>query len=152
MAKERIPLTDKEERILVQAQLMGLSTQSMVKIGNRLKALEEEKKDLDYIATAIHGYTWDDKDSPARLKVTNKDGYEITATHTGKKNSTWLSHSWEYNFVIEKPGTRFKTVKVGGDLFFDPSWKKKRMPAQNKYIFSLIRWANINLHKHVKSK
>lgn len=152
MPNQRRTLSDKEERILVQAQLMGMSTQSMVKIGNRLKALEAEKRELDYIATAIHGYTWDDKDSPACLKVTNRDGYEITATHTGKKKSTWLSHSWEYNCVIEKPGTRFKTVKVGVDLTCDSNWKKKFMPAQDKHIFSLIRWANNNLHRHVKSK
>ena len=152
MAKERAPLTDKEERILVQAQLMGLSTQSMVKIGNRLKALEEEKRDLDYIATIIDGYTWDATKAPDLLKVTTKSGYVITAVHTNKKMSNWSSISWGYNITIEKPGTRFKTVSVPGDLFFDRGWKKKHMPAQNKHIFSLIRWSKINLHKHVKSK
>ena len=152
MAKERVPLTDKEERILVQAQLMGMSTQSMIKIGNRLKALEEEKKDLDNISEAIAGYTWNANGAPDLLKVINRDGYVITATHTGKKNSTWLSSSWAYDITIEKPGTRFKTVKVGGDLFFDRNWKKKHMPAQNKHIYSLIRWTKSNIHKHIKSK
>jgi hypothetical protein len=49
MARGRAALTDKEERILIQAQLMGLSTASMVKIGNRLKALEQEREAMNHI-------------------------------------------------------------------------------------------------------
>lgn len=41
------------------SQLMGLTPSSMVKIGNRLKALEKESRDIADINEATAGFSWE---------------------------------------------------------------------------------------------
>jgi hypothetical protein len=152
MPNNRALLTDKEERILVQAQLMGLSTSSMVKIGNRLRALEREREELANIDRDVSGYTWNMTNAPKVIVITTSDGYEVTASATGKHKTTWLKHSTEYRITVSKPGTRFKTVSTTSDLNISNEWKKKHMPGNNKQLYSLIRWTNIYLPRIIKSK
>ena len=53
MARERAKLSDKQERILVQCQLMGLTPSDMTQISNRLVALERERGFKADIAEAV---------------------------------------------------------------------------------------------------
>ncbi len=150
MPRTRASLTDKEEKILVQAQLMGLSTTSMVKIGNRLKALEKEREDIAYINDTIQGYSWPDKLSPEKLSVTTPDGYLVEAERGVKGNSRWDSFSWEYTIKVTKPGTRFKarTYKKK-TLHCSYDWKKRLMPGSLKELYSLIRWCRNSLQREL---
>ena len=45
MTRVRAKLTDKQERILVQAQLMGLTPRDMTQISNRVVALQKEAEE-----------------------------------------------------------------------------------------------------------
>ena len=141
MARERAKLTDKEERIMVQAQLMGLTTASMVKIGNRLKALEQEREAIAHINNVCQGYKWDEVQTIEKLKVTSPDGLEVEAVRGPRGQSRWGHYSWNYDITVTKPGTRFKPrVYKSKDLQCDSDWKKKHMPAKSKELYSLIRW------------
>lgn len=140
MARGRASLTEKEERILIQAQLMGLSTASMIKIGNRLRALEKEREEIARIESDIAGYTWDEP-AAGKLKIIMPDGHVVEAVRGKKGNSHWHHFSWKYDIVITKPGTKFKprTFK-DKDIVCDYDWKKRLMPAKSKELYGLIRW------------
>lgn len=141
MARERTPLTEKEERILVQAQLMGLSTASMVKIGNRLRALEKEREAVAELNDAVHGFSWEGVQTANNLSVVTPKGYTVTATRSTGGKSYWRHYNWYYEVVISKPGTRFKERRIDGvELRVDYNWKKKHMPANSKELYALINW------------
>ena len=141
MPRGRAALTEKEERILIQAQLMGLSTASMVKIGNRLKALEQEREAMDHINEMCQGYTWDENQNLEKLKVTTPDGLEVEAVRGQKGRSHWGHYGWNYDITVTKPGTRFKArTYKSKELQCDYDWKKRLMPAKSKELYSLIRW------------
>jgi hypothetical protein len=141
MPRGRAALTDKEERILVQAQLMGLSTQSMVKIGNRLRALEQERETIALINETCQGYIWEEPDTTGNLKIITPDGHTINAVRGKKGSSHWHRYSWKYDITITKEGTRFKPRQYKDhDLHCDYDWKKRLMPGKSKELYSLIRW------------
>ena len=71
MARERAKLTDKQERILVQCQLMGLTTRDMTQISNRLVALERERAFKADIAEAVADKTWTKVDKGWQIVDTN---------------------------------------------------------------------------------
>lgn len=141
MARGRAALTDKEERILVQAQLMGLSTASMVKIGNRLRALEKEREEIARISETCQGFNWSEKQSAEKLEVTSPDGHVVEAIRGQRGKSRWDHFTWTYDIKVTKPGTRFKARSFKGkELRCDYDWKKRLMPAKSKELYSLIRW------------
>lgn len=141
MPRGRAALTEKEERILVQAQLMGLSTASMIKIGNRLRALEQEREELLRIEETIQGFKFNEIQNLERLEVTTVDGLHVEAIRGKKGNSRWDHFGWHYDIRVSKPGTRYKTrVFKGRELRCDYDWKKRLMPAKSKELYSLIRW------------
>jgi len=141
MARGRAALTEKEERILIQAQLMGLSTASMVKIGNRLRALEQERDEIARIDETCQGFTWAENQTSDRLSVTTSDGMVIEAVRGSRGKSHWNRFTWNYTIKVTKPGTRFKprTYK-NKELSCDYDWKKRLMPSKSKELYSLIRW------------
>lgn len=141
MPRGRAALTEKEERILIQAQLMGLSTASMVKIGNRLKALEQEREAIDQINETTQGYSWDESSTIEKLKITTPEGLEVLAVRGQKGKSHWGHYSWAYTITVTKPGTRFKPrVFKDRSLQCEYDWKKRLMPNKSKELYSLIRW------------
>jgi hypothetical protein len=146
MPRSRAALTDKEERILVQAQLMGLSTASMVKIGNRLRALEQERDEIARINDVCQGFTWTEKQSADLLTVTTSDGTVVEAVRGPRGKTRWNQFSWTYTIKVSKPGTRFKTrTYKDRELMCDYDWKKRLMPAQSKELYALIRWVKNSL-------
>jgi len=141
MARGRVALTDKEERILVQAQLMGLSTASMIKIGNRLRALEQEREAMARINETCQGFIFSETQTADLLTVTTPDGMTVVATRGARGKSRWNQYSWTYTINVSKPGTRFKSrTYKDRDLSCDYDWKKRLMPAKSKELYSLIRW------------
>jgi hypothetical protein len=140
MARERAKLTDKEERILIQAQLMGLSTGSMVKIGNRLRALEKERKDIAAINDVCQDYSWIEIKGGWAINTPDKYVVEFT-NQTRSKNKPWYQIDWDFAVKLYKPGTRFKpryfkkkTISVSTE------WKAKLCPANSKIVYALIRY------------
>jgi hypothetical protein len=141
MPRGRAALTEKEERILVQAQLMGLSTASMVKIGNRLRALEQERNEIARINETIQGFIFSETQTADLLKVTTPEGMLVEAVRGSKGRSRWNQFTWTYTIKVSKPGTRFKTrTYKDRELMCDYDWKKRLMPAKSKELYSLIRW------------
>ena len=157
MPNERKPLTDKEERILVQAQLMGLTTSSMVKIGNRLRALEREAEERVRIAENIECYSWTEQPTLETMSFTDPDGLLIVANRTvkGKFLGSWTHrHStYTYDITVSKPGTRMAVKEIRDvTLHCDYNWKKRMMPAGSKQFYALMCWCNINLHRYLNKK
>lgn len=146
MARGRAKLTEKQERILIQAQLMGLTPQDMQRISNRLIALQKEADEIKRIGDQTQGYIWEDKIDLERLKVTTPEGYVVEAVRGKKGNSHWNRYSWNYDITVSKPGTRFKTRRYKNkSLTCDYDWTKRLMPAQSKELYSLIRWCSNGL-------
>lgn len=147
MARARAKLSDKQERILVQAQLMGLTARDMQQIGNRLMALKKEAEDKAEIADNIAGFTWESVIDETRKRekgwrVTTPDGYCVEAYRGKQGRSSWDSYNWTFDFRITKPGTRFQTRKISEKSLYIPyDWKKGLMPAQDKELYAIIRWA-----------
>lgn len=141
MPRGRAALTDKEEKILVQAQLMGLSTSSMVKIGNRLKAIEKEREDKALIDQTCQGYTWIKTDTGWTIITPENYHCEFTDKKQGK--SSWYERVFTYKVKVYKPNTRFKprffkekSIRISDD------WKAKLCPAGDKGVYAMIRFCH----------
>ena len=146
MPRERTKLTDKQERILVQAQLMGLTPRDMQQIGNRLIALQNEARDRAEIAEVIEGFTWS-KDEEGRWVIITPEGHHCHIT----KAKTGRSHYWEtthdYNIKVTKPGTAFKARSLQKKtVSFRHEWRAKLCPENSKELYGLIKY----LDKHLK--
>lgn len=144
MPIERKKLTDKQERILVQAQLMGLTPRDMQQISNRLIALQREAEEKADISKRIEGFSWE-KVKDHDWKITTADGYLIEATRGTRSKSGWNYYCWDFDLKVTKPGTRFKpryfknkSMRVASD------WKKKLMPGESKELYAIITWAGYN--------
>jgi hypothetical protein len=143
MPRGRKQLTDKQERILVQCQLMGLTTADLVTISNRLKALDREREFLAKVAEATHGFTWTAKNK-REFTLTDLAGhvYEV------KVVSDYSRHSWNqktHDFAsvkMTKPGTRFKARTVASHPLRNP-WDDDEIvsacPDGNKYLYRMMR-------------
>ncbi len=144
MAKERAKLTEKEEKILVQAQLMGLTTASMVKIGNRLKALERERDQKAEIDDVVSRFTYKQKEGKLGWEITTKEGYvwHFTKRNVDSRHSGWnYRKKITYNIAMEKPGTRFHPrYSQHHELYISDDWgAAKFMPEKNKELYAMMR-------------
>lgn len=138
MARERAKLTDKEERIMVQAQLMGLTTASMVRIGNRLKAIEQEQHEREWIASVTHGYSWTGVPSKDLIELTTPNGLNVRATFSKKtRGNYWGQTDFSYEVTVTKPGSEKKLTKIV-NINVDSDWRKKLMPANCYELLGLI--------------
>lgn len=140
MPTERAPLTDKEQRIMVQAQLMGLSTASMVKIGNRLRAIEQEQREINDINESINGYTWDRPFKPARIVINAPDGTRIEAVPTNKSAHHWYFYTYVCNITVISPDNNKVKEYKNISLHCHKGWRKKLMPNNSKELYAAIRW------------
>ena len=151
MPRERSKLTDKQERILVQAQLMGLTPSDMTKISNRLVALQREALDMQEIAETIDGYSWTkDKD---HWIITTPDGYVVKFVKGKTGRSSYHYQSWDYNVTINKPGTAFKTRKLQkNSITFRQEWRSRLCPENSKELYAMIKWLSTHLNFILKQK
>lgn len=140
MARERVKLTEKQERILVQAQLMGLTTADMVRIGNRLRALEKEREAKADIDDVISGVIWTATIDGWVIHAPDGKVYTFT-NRTQRKGYNWdNSYRVEYDIKVEKPGTRFqpRTAKKN-DVYVSIDYPAKLLPGKNKELFCLMK-------------
>jgi hypothetical protein len=143
MPRGRKQLTDKQERILVQCQLMGLTTADLVTISNRLKALDREREFLAKVAEATHGFTWTAKNK-REFTLTDLAGhvYEIKVVSDYSRHS-WNQQTHDFASVkVTKPGTRFKARIMSSHPLRNP-WNDDEIvsacPDGNKYLYRMMR-------------
>ena len=157
MARERVALTDKEEKILIQAQLMGLTTSSMVKIGNRLKALEREREIKSDVDQLVSKFTYKQKENKTGWEVTDEEGrvWHFTNRLRSRRNSGWSNHvEVMYDIAVEKPGTRFQVRSATHQtIYMSEDWgPAKFMPEKNKELYAIMRGIHSNRFNKVTQK
>jgi hypothetical protein len=143
MPRGRKPLTDKQERILVQCQLMGLTTADLVTISNRLKALDIERGFKALVAEVTHGFTWTCKNK-REFTLSDSAGYvyEVKVLSDYSRNS-WNQQCHDFaNVTVSKPGTRFKNRSVSAHAL-KGHWEDNEIvnvcPEGNKFLFRMMR-------------
>jgi len=139
MARSRAKLTDKQERILVQAQLMGLTPRDMQQISNRLIALQREADEIKKIGDTVQGYSWTKTDK-GTWNVTTPEGYlcEFSKGTSGKR-SYW-ERTKDYSIKITKPGTAFKARQMKKGIGVRDEWIARLCPDGSKELYALISW------------
>ena len=140
MARTRAPLTEKEERILLQSQLMGLGTDSMIKIANRLRAIEKERNERAVIDEDVAGNAW--TKTPKGWIVHSRDKYVFELTKH-KITRGWHSTTIYWNVSITKPGTRFvqrnlkdRPTHISHDTI------ARLCPNNSKELLAVLRYIN----------
>ena len=141
MPRSKAKLTEKQERILVQCQLMGMTTADMTTISNRLKALDREREFTDRVNEVCNDFTFVEK-SPKEFVITDQDGkvYEFKV-YVDRTRKDWTFYSTHFAEVkISKPGTRFKTR-------YD---KKVKLPLLSEEVVSLCPNGNKWLYRAMR--
>jgi hypothetical protein len=142
MARERVALTDKEEKILVQAQLMGLTTASMVKIGNRLKALENEREIKANIDAITSKYTLSAITNGWRIVDAAGFQYDFTnrVVSYGNRISWGSRKEIFWDVTVNKPGTRYVERVIKRVLLRTGNeYPAKFCPEKSKEILGMMR-------------
>lgn len=142
MPRERTKLTEKQERILVQAQLMGLTTADMIRISNRLKAIERQQEAQREIDAVVQGMLWVKKDTGWQITDTGGKVYDIT----NRKEKNNGRRSWENYYTlavdvtVNKPGTRFQT-RTGKqrEVYINSDYPLKLLPEKSKELFHFMK-------------
>jgi hypothetical protein len=143
MPRGRKQLTDKQERILVQCQLMGLTTADLVTISNRLKALDREREFKARVSEATHGFTWTSKNK-REFTLTDVAGhvYEVKIL-SDYSRSSWNQQCHDFaNVTVSKPGTRFKNRSVSAHPlrgYWEDDEIVSACPDGNKFLFRMMR-------------
>ena len=152
MPRQRARLTDKQERILVQAQLMGLTPHDMQRISNRLIALQKEAEEIKNVNDTISGYTWikNDKES---WTITTPEGYVCKFGKPMKGNRMFWETVKEYPITVTKPGTAFKTrVLQKKQVSIRNEWLAKLCPENSKELYGMIKWVSQRLQWELRKK
>jgi hypothetical protein len=142
MARGRAKLSDKQERILVQAQLMGLTPRDMQQISNRLIALQREADEIKKVGDAIQGYSWT-KTEKGTWNITTPDGYLCEFSKGQRVKRDYWSRKLDYSIKVTKPGTAFKPrhlQKKG--IGVNDDWTARICPEGSKELYALINWAH----------
>jgi hypothetical protein len=143
MPRERKALSDKQERILVQCQLMGMTTADLVTISNRLKALDMEREFKGRVSEVTHGFTWSVK-KKKEFTITDSAGYVYDVkVRSDYSRSSWNQQCHDFAEVtVTKPGTRFK-AKTVTDHPLRESWDTVEIgsicPEGNKFLYRMMR-------------
>lgn len=140
MARGRAQLTEKQERILIQAQLMGLTPQDMQRISNRLIALQKEAEEIQKVGDNVRGYSWT-RDDNKNWIVTTPDGHVCKFTKGKNKKTQWWETTYNYDVTVTKPGTAFKTRELKDRRISQRNeWRAKLLPEKNKELYGMIIW------------
>jgi len=152
MPRQRARLTDKQERILVQAQLMGLTPHDMQRISNRLIALQKEAEEIKNVNDTISGYTWikNDKES---WTITTPEGYVCKFGKPVRGDRRYWEAVKEYPITVTKPGTAFKTrVLQKKQVTISNVWLAKLCPENSKELYGMIKWVSQRLQWELRKK
>lgn len=143
MPRGRKKLTDKQERILIQCQLMGLTTADLVTISNRLKAIDKENEFRAQVSEVTAGFSWKIKNK-REFTITGREGhvYDVKCTRDYSRRS-WNDLNHDYAVItVSKPGTRFKTHTIS-DHRLNKDWADDEVigicPEGSKYLYRVMR-------------
>lgn len=143
MPRGRKQLTESQERILVQCQLMGLTTADLVTISNRLKALDIEREFKSRVAEVTAGFTWTVKDK-RNFTVIDRAGtvYECRC-YADYHSSDWSMRGRDFaNVTITRPGTRQKPQTITAHKITNP-WNDTEIvsacPEGSKFLYRILR-------------
>ncbi len=142
--RERAKLSDKQERILVQCQLMGLTPRDMQQISNRLIALQKEAEWRKEIADHSAGLVW--SKTTNGWKVTDSQGKTFVCDKVWKSRGSrsYYERPYGWDINISKPGTRFKSKDIKDvSVYVDPYIPARLCPEKSKDLYSLI----VAIHK-----
>ena len=140
MARGRAQLSEKEERILIQAQLMGLDTSSMVRIGNRLRAIDKERDDLAKVDAAINGLSWTRPEGTSNWIITRADGKIFHCEYHRRDSRTWGGYKVVWKIHVSKPGTRFNNRTIDDvEVYVTEDLPKRMMPEKSRELFALTQ-------------
>lgn len=141
MARERAKLTDKQERILVQCQLMGLTTRDMTQISNRLVALERESRQRQEISEATQGMTWDKIDKGWRVIDSQGRVYECRKVKANKRHQSYWDrtvYAWDVEISGKDKRYKVKNLKEVA-VSIDYQITAKLCPSNSKELYALLR-------------
>jgi hypothetical protein len=141
MARERAKLTDKQERILVQCQLMGLTPRDMTQISNRLVALEREREFLTEIADASANKTWTKIDKGWRIVDSRGRTYECQKAKPGKRHqSYWDRQIFAWDVAISGKDKRYKVKNLADiTVHIDNGITARICPENSKELYALLK-------------
>ena len=139
MARTRSPLSEKQERILVQCQLMGLTTRDMTQISNRLRVLDREREFKVEVDEVLSGMSWK-KRSRNSYFITGDDGRTYDCIMTKKDGY----YSWDKKEVwtirINHPGTKVKERIITDQILYVSTDEVSSIcPENDKRLFRLLR-------------
>ena len=143
MPRGRKQLTDKQERILVQCQLMGLTTADLVTVSNRLKALDRENEFRVRVNEVTDGFTWTVKDQRNFVVVDGNGAVYDCSCYTDYSGRDWTRHGRNYvKVTVSYPGTRKKSRTVSDHRLTTRCEEQeiaRLCPAGSKYLFRVLR-------------
>lgn len=144
MARDRAKLTDKQERILVQCQLMGLTTADMVKISNRLRSLDAEREYREEIADVVASHKIEA--IPKGWRITSDKGivYSCVKKKSKTSNNDWYSSrriSWVWDIdIFPKKGSKKPPRTVNNHkVWISDTLTTRSCPEGDKQLFGLLR-------------
>jgi len=138
MARTRAALSDKQERILVQCQLMGLTTSDMTQISNRLKALDTEREFLHKVKEVSNGMVGTQlSDNLYEIADSSGKKYQFALQARNMRGWGYATNTW--NVTVSKPGTRMATKEFHKiDINSNNEVIARLCPQQSKIMFSLM--------------
>jgi hypothetical protein len=155
----RKPLTDKEERVLAYAQLMGVEVSSMSRIANRMRAQAQEQQNARTVAAVVGDYDWTviHGEHPRQVyEILNKStGWHWHCQGTGRGSSSWYNVGWEFEVTWTAPnGTVGKEMPVPSQ---PRDLQLRLLPERDRALFGLLRWINTRdwnyiLRRHQKQQ
>ena len=141
---KRKPLSDKEERVLAYAQLMGVEVASMSRIANRMRAQALEQENAQAVATVISDYTWTvvSSEHPRQVyEISSKStGWRWHCQGTGRGSSSWLSSSWQFEVTWTAPDGTVGKVQASPSQPRD--LQLRLLPERDRALYGIIRWIN----------
>ena len=155
----RKPLTDKEERVLAYAQLMGVEVSSMSRIANRMRAQVLEQENARTVAQVVGDYAWTviHREHPQQVyEILNKStGWRWHCQGTGRGSSSWFNTGWQFDVTWTAPdGTVGKEMPVPSQPRDLPL---RLLPESDRALYGLLRWIrnqdwNHHLRQHQKQQ
>ena len=142
MPRGRKQLSDKQERILVQCQLMGLTTADLVTISNRLKALDKERDFRAKVAEVTEGMSWTES-KKREFTVTDRQGRVYEVKVYADYSPDWIRRGHEFaKITISKSNKRTKQRVIESHRL-SGSWDCDEIghccPNGNKYLYRIMR-------------
>lgn len=141
---KRKPLTDKEERVLAYAQLMGVEVASMSRIANRMRAQALEQENAKEVADMISDYEWTvvSSEHPRQVyEISSKStGWRWHCQCTGRGSSSWFSSNWE--FIVTWTAPNGTVDKVQANPSQPRDLQLRLLPERDRALYGMIRWIN----------